>query len=115
LLYIGMGDGGGGGGRHGTIGNGQDKDTLLGKILRIDPQGGDPYAIPAGNPFANGGGAPEIFAYGVRNPWRNAFDGEQLYVADVGQNAWEEISLISIDDAGANLGWRTMEGRECFP
>ena len=116
LLYIGMGDGGGGGDLHGEVGNGQDKDALLGKILRIDPSAGEPYAIPAGNPFADGGGAPEVFAYGVRNPWRNAFDGNLLYVADVGQNAWEEISVIDVStDSGANLGWRTMEGRECFP
>jgi glucose/arabinose dehydrogenase len=116
LLYIGMGDGGGGGDRHGAIGNGQDKGTLLGKILRIDPNGGEPYAIPEGNPFADGGGAPEIFAYGLRNPWRNAFDGQLLYIADVGQGMWEEISVIDVADAaGANLGWRTMEGRQCFP
>ena len=116
MLYIGMGDGGGGGDRHGSIGNGQNREVLLGKILRIDPRGGSPYAIPAGNPFAEGGGAPEIFAYGVRNPWRNAFDGNLLYIADVGQNAWEEISVIDVTkDAGANLGWRTMEGQECFP
>jgi glucose/arabinose dehydrogenase len=115
MLYIGMGDGGGGGDRHGTVGNGQDKNALLGKILRIDPRGA-PYAIPEGNPFATGGGAPEVFLYGVRNPWRNAFDGNLLYVADVGQNAWEEISVVDVTkDAGANLGWRTMEGRECYP
>ena len=116
LLYIGMGDGGGGGDRHGEIGNGQNKDVLLGKILRIDPNGGDPYAIPADNPFAKGGGAPEIFLYGVRNPWRNAFDGELLYVADVGQNAFEEIDVLPLAEASsANLGWRTMEGRDCYP
>jgi glucose/arabinose dehydrogenase len=86
MLYIAMGDGGGGGDRHGTTGNGQDKNALLGKILRIDPRG-EPYGIPEGNPFATGGGAPEVFLYGVRNPWRNAFDGNLLYVADVGQNA----------------------------
>jgi glucose/arabinose dehydrogenase len=115
MLYIGMGDGGGGGDRHGEIGNGQDKNVLLGKILRIDPRG-EPYAIPEGNPFKAGGGAPEVFLYGVRNPWRNAFDGNLLYVADVGQNAWEEISVVDVTrDAGANLGWRTMEGRECYP
>jgi glucose/arabinose dehydrogenase len=115
MLYIGMGDGGGGGDRHGSIGNGQNKDALLGKILRIDPKG-EPYAIPDGNPFAKGGGAPEIFLYGVRNPWRNAFDGDLLYIADVGQNAWEEIDVVDVSkDAGANLGWRTMEGRECYP
>ncbi|HZY68657.1 MAG TPA: PQQ-dependent sugar dehydrogenase, partial [Devosia sp.] len=115
MLYIATGDGGGGGDRHGEIGNGQNTDVLLGKILRIDPRG-EPYSIPAGNPFADGGGAPEIFLYGLRNPWRNAFDGNQLYVADVGQNRWEEISVVDVTaDAGANLGWRTMEGRECFP
>lgn len=115
MLYIGMGDGGGGGDQHGPIGNGQNKDSLLAKILRIDPKG-SPYAIPAGNPFAGGGGAPEVFAYGVRNPWRNAFDGNLLYIADVGQNAWEEISVIDVTtDAGANLGWRTMEGSACYP
>jgi glucose/arabinose dehydrogenase len=116
LLYIAMGDGGGGGDQHGETGNGQNKDVLLGKILRIDPNGGDPYAIPADNPFASGGGRPEIFLYGVRNPWRNAFDGDLLYIADVGQNAFEEIDVVPLADAaGANLGWRTMEGRECYP
>jgi glucose/arabinose dehydrogenase len=115
MLYIGMGDGGGGGDQHGPVGNGQDTNALLGKILRIDPRG-EPYAIPEGNPFASGGGAPEVFLVGLRNPWRNAFDGNLLYVADVGQNAWEEISVVDVSaDAGANLGWRTMEGRECYP
>lgn len=115
LLYIGTGDGGGRGDRHGRTGNGQDTNVLLGKILRIDPKG-EPYAIPQGNPFAAGGGAPEVFVTGVRNPWRNAFDGNLLYVADVGQNAWEEISVVDVTkEAGANLGWRTMEGRECYP
>lgn len=115
MLYIGMGDGGGGGDEHGAIGNGQDPNALLGKILRIDVSG-DGYTIPAGNPFAGGGGAPEIFALGVRNPWRNGFDGNLLYVADVGQGAWEEISVLDVTaDAGANLGWRTMEGRACYP
>ncbi len=116
MLYIAMGDGGGGGDRHGAIGNGQDTDVLLGKILRIDPNGGDPYAIPPDNPFAAGGGAPEVFLHGVRNPWRNAFDGDTLYIADVGQNAWEEINALPLAEAaGANFGWRTMEGRECYP
>lgn len=116
FLYIGMGDGGGGGDQHGEIGNGQNKDVLLGKILRIDPNGGDPYAIPADNPFANGGGKPEIFVYGVRNPWRNVFDGDLLYVADVGQSKMEEVDVLTLGQAaGGNLGWRTMEGTECFP
>lgn len=110
-LYIGMGDGGGGGDR---FGNGQNPDTLLGAILRIDVDGGQPYAIPPENPFAGGGGAPEIFALGLRNPWRAAFDGNDLYIADVGQNAWEEVSVITTGDAGANLGWNVMEGLECY-
>lgn len=116
MLYIAMGDGGGGGDQHGEIGNGQDKEALLGKILRIDPSGASPYGVPADNPFVAGGGAPEVFAYGVRNPWRNAFDGDTLYIADVGQGAWEEINALSVSEArGANFGWRTMEGRECYP
>lgn len=110
-LYIAMGDGGGSGDR---FGNGQNPESLLGKILRVDVDAGSPYAIPRGNPFAGGGGAPEVFVLGVRNPWRPAFDGEDLYIADVGQNQWEEISVITTDDAGANLGWNLMEGSECF-
>ena len=97
LLYVGMGDGGG---RGDTQGNAQNDATLLGKIVRID---------------VDAATGPEVFAKGVRNPWRNAFDGETLYIADVGQNAWEEITVITLDDAGANLGWNTMEGFECFP
>jgi glucose/arabinose dehydrogenase len=95
LLYIGMGDGGAGGDPHG---NGQNSEALLGKILRVNVDGG----------------APEIFASGVRNPWRNAFDGRDFYIADVGQNAIEEVSVISAGDAGANLGWNVMEGDACF-
>jgi glucose/arabinose dehydrogenase len=110
-LYIGMGDGGGGGD---TQGNGQNVDALLGKMLRIDVDGEKPYAIPPTNPFAKGGGAPEVFLYGLRNPWRNAFDGDNLYIADVGQNSFEEINVVTIADAGANLGWNTMEGPSCF-
>jgi glucose/arabinose dehydrogenase len=116
FLYIAMGDGGGGGDEHGPIGNAQNKDVLLGKILRIDPNGGDPYAIPPGNPFAKGGGRPEIFVYGVRNPWRDAFDGDLLYVADVGRTQIEEVDVLPVAEAaGANLGWRVMEGNECYP
>jgi glucose/arabinose dehydrogenase len=111
FLYIGMGDGGSGGDPQHRA---QDPDQLLGKILRIDVDGGAPYAIPPGNPFANSGGRPEIFAVGVRNPWRIAFDGTDIYVADVGQNAIEEIDVISTADAGANLGWSLMEGDTCF-
>ncbi|MCW5697472.1 MAG: PQQ-dependent sugar dehydrogenase [Bauldia sp.] len=111
FLYIATGDGGGGGDPRR---NGQDTGALLGKILRIDVDSGSPYAIPPGNPFAGGGGAPEMFVYGVRNPWRNAIDGNDLYIADVGQNAWEEVTVISLDDAGANLGWNVAEGNHCY-
>lgn len=110
-LYIGMGDGGGGGDPQG---NAQDPDVLLGKILRIDVDGAAPYAIPPENPFASGGGRPEIFALGARNPWRMAFDGDDLYIADVGQNAWEEINVLTPADAGANLGWNLVEGPDCY-
>jgi glucose/arabinose dehydrogenase len=110
-LYIGMGDGGG---ANDTYRNGQNKDARLGKILRIDVNGGSPYAIPATNPFAKGGGAPEIFAYGLRNPWRIDFDGRSMFIADVGQNMWEEIDVISIDTPGLNLGWPVMEGNHCL-
>lgn len=111
LLYIGTGDGGRGGD---PWGNAQNPDLLLGKILRIDVNAAAPYAIPPGNPFAKGGGAPEIFALGLRNPWRASFDGNDLYIADVGQNAWEEVNVITPADAGANLGWNRVEGTECF-
>ncbi len=82
--------------------------------MRIDVDSGSPYAIPPTNPFANGGGAGEVFAIGIRNAWRVDFDGDLIYIADVGQNAWEEISVISVDDAGANLGWNIMEGNHCY-
>lgn len=111
-LYIGMGDGGSGGDPQG---NGQNPDSLLGKILRIDVDKGGPYVVPPDNPFANGGGAPEVFLTGVRNPWRNAFDGDDLYIADVGQSRSEEISVVMVPrDAGANLGWNVMEGADCY-
>lgn len=109
-LYVGMGDGGGAGDREN---NAQNPNSLLGKMLRLDINA-KPYAIPPTNPYAKGGGAPEIFASGVRNPWRNAFDGETLFIGDVGQNKWEEIDAISTGDAGANLGWRVMEGEACY-
>jgi glucose/arabinose dehydrogenase len=116
FLYIGMGDGGGGGDPEG---NGQRTDTLLAKILRIDVDGGDPYAIPPGNPFADGSqGRPEAWAIGLRNPWRFAFDPPTgaLFIADVGQGDREEVDAIPFGDAGSgsNLGWNVMEGSECY-
>ncbi len=113
MLYIGMGDGGSGGDPQNRA---QSPDSLLGKLLRIDVDGGTPYAIPAGNPFKNGGGAPEIWALGLRNPWRYAFDRQSgsLYIADVGQNLWEEVDVQSGSQPGLNYGWRIMEGAHCY-
>ena len=119
-LYIGLGDGGGGGDLHGRIGNGQNLGVLLGKILRIDPRpsGGRAYGIPRDNPFRGRRGArPEIYAYGLRNPWRFAFDRRTggLTIGDVGQSAVEEISFVRRGGgAGANFGWRPFEGRSRF-
>jgi glucose/arabinose dehydrogenase len=115
MLYIATGDGGSGGDPQG---NGQNRGSLLGKILRIDVDGGDPYAVPADNPFVGQAGVrPEIWAYGLRNPWRVAFDPESelLFVADVGQSTNEEISVVPADQGGINFGWNTMEARHCFP
>ena len=113
MLYIGMGDGGSGGDPENRA---QDPDSLLGKLLRIDVDHGDPYAIPPDNPFATSGGAPEIWALGLRNPWRFAFDrgAGLLYIADVGQNLWEEVNVTPAGQAGLNYGWRIMEGAHCF-
>ncbi len=112
MLWVGMGDGGGSGDR---FGHGQRPGTLLAAMLRLDVDGAAPYAIPADNPFAGGGGAPEVWAYGLRNPWRFAFDGGLLYVADVGQNRFEEISVVDAGDhSGLNFGWPVMEGAACF-
>jgi glucose/arabinose dehydrogenase len=114
-LYIGMGDGG----AAGDPGNrSQDDGEMLGKILRIDVDGGSPYGIPADNPFV-GPGDPldEIWAKGLRNPWRFSFDraNGDLYIADVGQYLWEEISFQSaLSIGGENYGWRLMEGAHCY-
>lgn len=133
-LYISSGDGGGGGDLHGTCGNGQGTGTVLGKILRIDPAqnaanrppdcsglASPPYRIPADNPFV--GSSPgasyceEVYAYGLRNPWRPSFDRAtgDLYIADVGQNCWEEVNFSAVGTGrGKNFGWRQMEGTHCF-
>lgn len=108
-LYLSLGDGGSGGDPYG---NGQNTNVLLGKILRIDVDHGDPYAIPSGNPFTTGGGKPEIWAYGLRNPWRFSFDQKtgDLYIADVGQSAWEEVDFAPGNPPGLNYGWNYYEG-----
>jgi glucose/arabinose dehydrogenase len=115
MLYIGLGDGGSGGDPQG---NGQNLGTLLGKLLRIDPAGGDPYAIPPDNPFAgNPDARPEIWAYGLRNPWRFSFDAEtgDLWIADVGQSTREEVDWLAAGTgAGTNFGWSAMEGTLAF-
>ena len=111
-LYIALGDGGGGGD---TYGNGQDPYTLLGAILRIDADGEEPYGIPADNPFADGEeGAPEVWLWGLRNPWRFSFDGDDMWIGDVGQSSREEIDLVGLDQPGANLGWPILEGNRCY-
>jgi glucose/arabinose dehydrogenase len=116
-LYIGLGDGGSGGDPHG---NGQSLSTLLGKMLRIDPRpsGGRPYAIPPDNPFVDRSGArPEIWAYGLRNPWRYSFDREtgDLWIGDVGQGEWEEVDLQPAGSPGGeNYGWNRMEGDHSY-
>ncbi len=115
-LYIGLGDGGGAGDRYG---NGQNGQTLLGAMLRLDVDSGMPYAVPADNPFVgNPGVRDEIWALGLRNPWRYSFDrltGE-LYLADVGQNKYEEVNVRRADSTGGeNYGWPIMEAAHCFP
>ena len=117
LLYIGFGDGGSAGD---PDRNGQNLGTFLGKLLRIDPlpTGDGPYFVPPENPFARQeGAAEEIYAYGLRNPWRFSFDRETgaLAIGDVGQDAFEEIDLVAAGEgAGANFGWSAFEGDEPF-
>lgn len=117
MLYTGIGDGGSGGDPNR---NGQSLSTLLAKILRIDPQrqGGKPYGIPKGNPFVGRAGArPEIFEYGLRNPWRFSFDpaNDALVIGDVGQDEFEEVDYLPrSEQAGANLGWSAFEGDARF-
>ncbi len=139
-LYIGLGDGGGGGDPHGTIGNGQDPLTLLGKILRIGVEptasivpppplmgyvlymplvgNNSPYSVPATNPYTRTAGyRGEIWALGLRNPWRFSFDRQtgDLYIGDVGQDAVEEIDFQLASSAGGeNYGWRILEGNHCY-
>jgi hypothetical protein len=132
FLYVASGDGGGGGDNHGTCGNGQNKTNLLGKMLRLDVRNIDPlsvppdcggptgtYRIPSTNPYAltSTTECGEIYVFGLRNPWRSAIDSAtgDLYIADVGQNCYEEISFLpSGTTPPVNLGWRSMEGKHCF-
>jgi glucose/arabinose dehydrogenase len=133
FLYVFPGDGGGSGDAHGTCGNGQNRAVLLGKILRLDVRGIDPaatspdcglgganYKIPSTNPFRDGAGTgncDEIWAYGLRNPWRPSFDAltGDLYVADVGQDCWEEVNWTPAgSQGGENYGWRVMEALHCY-
>ncbi|MCR4327074.1 MAG: PQQ-dependent sugar dehydrogenase [Nanoarchaeota archaeon] len=115
-LYISLGDGGGAddvGLGHPALGNGQDTRTLLGSILRIDVNKGVPYSIPMDNPFVGKEGRDEVYAYGLRNPFRMSFDKEtgRLFAGDVGQNLLEEINII---EKGKNYGWNIKEGTYCF-
>ena len=114
MLYAGVGDGGGGGD---PFHNGQNFNTLLAALLRLDVDHGDPYTIPADNPFVNQTGKRgEIWAKGLRNPWRYAFDAATslLYIADVGQDAHEEVDVVATNRAGLNYGWPIMEGLSCY-
>jgi glucose/arabinose dehydrogenase len=114
MLYLGLGDGGGGGD---PDLNGQNVNSLLGKLLRIDVNSGDPYSIPAGNPFAGRADAKkEIWAFGLRNPWRYAFDrtAGNLYIADVGQDVTEEVNVVASTRPGVNYGWNITEGSNCY-
>jgi glucose/arabinose dehydrogenase len=119
MRYVGMGDGGAGGDPHE---NGQNPNALLGKMLRLDVRAdstgkGPPYRIPADNPYAKvKGGAPEVWALGLRNPWRFCFDAPAglIYIADVGQDKWEEVNVAPARAAGLNYGWNTMEGMHDF-
>jgi glucose/arabinose dehydrogenase len=114
MFYAGLGDGGGGGDPYQT---GQDPNALLGSLLRLDVDNGDPYAIPASNPYV---GQPnkrgEVWAKGLRNPWRYTFDATTglLYIADVGQNTHEEVDVAPASQAGVNYGWSVMEGFSCY-
>lgn len=109
-LWVSLGDGAD------SRAQGQDPNTMYGTISRIDVDNGDPYGIPPDNPFVDGGGAPEVWAYGLRNPWRFAIDpvDELIYIADVGHADQEEVNVVSIAEGGYNFGWSDVEGTRCF-
>ncbi len=113
-LWMSSGDGGGIGDQYGHA---QDPHTLFGVLLRLDVDSAFPYAIPPDNPFvATGEGAPEVWAYGLRNPWRWSIDTAEnrIYVADVGQFRWEEVSVVPLNAGGLNFGWSVREGTHCY-
>jgi len=112
FLYISMGDGGA---ANDYVGSGQNKKTVLGKILRIDIDKGSPYGIPASNPWASKGGQREMFAWGLRNPWRFSVDVDgTVYIGDVGQGTVEEVNVVPAGQPGLNFGWPVYEGSGCF-
>lgn len=113
-LWVSRGDGSQGGDNQG---NGQNIETLLGAVSRIDVDAATPYAIPPDNPFVGVEGRDELWAYGLRNPWKLAFDAENdlVYLADVGANEWEEVNVVPNTEEGYNFGWSRMEGTHCFP
>lgn len=108
MLYLSLGEGGA------ASVHSQDPGTHLSSILRLDVDNGDPYAIPPDNPFVAGGGAPEVWAYGLRNPWRFAIDDGYIYIADVGHERYEEINVVPLSEGGHNFGWIRMEASSCF-
>ena len=108
FLWMSLGEGGA------ASVNSQDPTKLLSAILRLDVDTGDPYGIPADNPFVSGGGAPEVWAKGLRNPWRFSIDGGLIYIGDVGHEDYEEIDIVPLDGAPYNFGWLRMEGTSCF-
>jgi hypothetical protein len=111
LLWVSLGDGAD------SRAQGQDPNTIFGTIVRIDVDNGDPYVVPSDNPFVEGGGKAEVWAYGLRNPWRFAIDpvDRLIYIGDVGHDQQEEINVVPIDDGGGyNFGWSDMEGTRCF-
>lgn len=109
-LYVALGDGGR---SNDAFGNGQNTDSLLGALLRIDVSSPGGYVVPPDNPYRDVG-EPELWAIGLRNPWRFAFDGDHLYIADVGQNAFEEVDVVEVAPVGYNFGWPITEGLHCF-
>jgi glucose/arabinose dehydrogenase len=114
LLYFATGDGGAG-----QLANARDLESLLGKVIRIDPlpHAGRPYRIPRSNPYVGiPNRRPQIYAYGLRNPWRFSFDGKRIAIADVGQYSWEEVDMLPVPDArGVNFGWPKYEGDSLYP